>query len=100
MSEIKGQSRVIIENVQPQVDGGHYPAKSTVGESVKVTADIFSDGHDHIRAQVLYKKESSESWTVRELKHESNDVWSASFQVTEKGFYFFTIRAWVDHFET
>jgi starch synthase (maltosyl-transferring) len=100
MSEIKGQARVIIENVQPQVDGGHYPAKSTVGEFVKVSADIFSDGHDHIRAQVLYKKESSESWIVRELKHESNDTWSASFQVKEKGFYFFTIRAWVDHFET
>lgn len=100
MSEIKGQARVIIENVQPQVDGGHYPAKSTIGEFVKVTADIFSDGHDHIRAQVLYKKESSESWSVRELKHESNDTWSASFQVTEKGFFFFTIRAWVDHLET
>lgn len=100
MSEIKGQARVIIENVQPQVDGGHYPVKSTIGELVNVTADIFGDGHDHIRAQVLYKKESSESWTVRELKHQSNDNWSASFQVTEKGFYFFTIRAWVDHFET
>lgn len=100
MSEIKGQSRVIIENVQPQVDGGHYPSKYTVGEFVKVSADIFGDGHDHIRAQVLYKKETNESWSTLELRHQSNDNWTASFQVTEKGFYFFTIRAWVDHLET
>ena len=100
MSEIKGQSRVIIENVQPQVDGGNYPSKYCVGEFVKVAADIFGDGHDHIRAQVLYKKETSESWSTLELKHQSNDNWTATFQVTEKGFYFFTVRAWVDHFET
>src|SRR5687767_8545306 len=100
MSEIKGQSRVIIENVQPQVDGGNYPSKYCVGEFVRVTADIFGDGHDHIRAQVLYKKETSESWSTLELKHHSNDNWTATFQVTEKGFYFFTVRAWVDHFET
>jgi starch synthase (maltosyl-transferring) len=100
MSEIKGQARVVIENVQPQVEGMLYPAKATVGEVINVTADIFGDGHDHIRAQVLYKHESSESWTVRELKHQYNDNWFASFPVTEKGFYFFTVRAWVDHFET
>ena len=100
MSEIKGQSRVVIENVQPQVDGGQYPAKFTVGEFVNVSADIFSDGHDHIRAHVLFRKETSESWSTLELKHQVNDSWAASFQVTEKGFYFFTVRAWVDHLET
>lgn len=100
MSDIKGQARVIIENVRPQVDGGLYPAKFTVGDFVKVSADIFGDGHDHIRAQVLFKRESSESWSTLELKPQSNDNWAASFQVCEKGFYFFTIRAWIDHFET
>ena len=100
MSEIKGQARVIIENVQPQVEGGHYPAKFTTGEFVNVTADIFGDGHDHLRAQVLFKHETRESWSTLELKHQSNDRWAAAFQVTEKGYYLFTIRAWVDHFET
>lgn len=100
MSEIKGQARVIIENVQPQIDGGQYPAKFTVGESVNVSADIFGDGHDHIRAQVLFRKETSESWSTLEMKPQWNDRWGARFQVTGKGFYFFTIRAWVDHFDT
>src|SRR5688500_16356487 len=100
MREIKGQARVIIENVRPQVDGGRYLAKFTVGESVRVSADIFGDGHYHIRAQFLSKNEVSESWTTLELRHDSNDNWPASFHVKEKGFYFVTIRAWVDHLET
>ena len=93
MREIKGQARVIIENVQPQVDGGNYPSKFTVGEQVRVSADIFGDGHDHIRAQVLYRLETKESWSTLELKHQSNDNWAASFQATEKGYYLLTVRA-------
>jgi starch synthase (maltosyl-transferring) len=98
--DLKGQSRVIIENVQPQVEGGLYPAKRTVGETVNVTADIFGDGHDHIRAHLLYKEASEENWNVRELVHLGNDVWQTSFKVEEKGTYIFTVHAWVDHLET
>jgi starch synthase (maltosyl-transferring) len=98
--DFNGQSRVIIENIQPQVDGGRYPAKRTVGESVRVSADILSDGHDHIRAEVLYKKEQDREWHTAEMHHEGNDSWSASFVVTEKTSYVFTVQAWVDHFET
>jgi starch synthase (maltosyl-transferring) len=100
MSFTKGQSRVIIENVQPQVDGGLYPAKRTVGEYVTVTADIFGDGHDHIRGQLLYKKQGESKWRILELSASYNDSWYASFQVTEKGNYVFTVRAWIDHLES
>jgi starch synthase (maltosyl-transferring) len=100
MSSMKGQSRVIIENVQPQVEGGLYPAKRVVGETVTVTADIFSDGHDHIRAQMLYKKAGASSWIIKELIPTYNDSWYATFAVDEKGTYLFTVRAWVDHFDT
>jgi starch synthase (maltosyl-transferring) len=102
MSDIKGQARVVIENVLPQIDCGHwhYAAKYTVGEFVQVSADILGDGHDHIRAQVLFRHETSESWSTLELRQQFNDRWEASFQLSQKGFYLFTIRAWIDHFET
>lgn len=100
MSEIRGQARVIIENVQPQVEGGLYPAKFTIGEFVDVTADVFGDGHDHIRAQLLYRHERNEAWTILEMHHQGNDAWAAAFEVKTKGYYLFTVRAWVDHFET
>ncbi len=97
---MKGQSRVIIENIQPQVDNGLYPAKRTIGERVDVTADIFGDGHDHIRAQLLYKHSSASKWTTIELNPGMNDSWSASFITDQKGIYSFTIQAWIDHFDT
>jgi starch synthase (maltosyl-transferring) len=100
MSLTPGQSRVIIENVQPQVDGGLYAAKRTVGESVTVTADIFGDGHDHIRAHLLYKKDGADKWQTKEFIPTHNDSWHATFPVTEKGFYVFTLVAWIDHFDT
>ena len=96
---INGQQRVIIENVQPQVDGGKYSAKRTVGERVDVTADIFADGHDHLRAEVRYRK-GSDAWKVMEMKDTGNDRWLAAFYVEETGIYHFTISAWVDHFDT
>ncbi|NOT76451.1 MAG: alpha-1,4-glucan--maltose-1-phosphate maltosyltransferase [Cyclobacteriaceae bacterium] len=95
-----GKLRVIIENVQPQVDAGLYPAKRTIGERVDVIADIFGDGHDHIRAELLYKFGKKAEWKVLEMQSAVNDIWSASFLTTEKGSYYFTIRAWIDHFDT
>src|SRR5690349_20591689 len=38
--------RAIIESVQPQIDGGRFPAKRIVGDTVTVSGDIFADGHD------------------------------------------------------
>lgn len=98
--EENGRVRVLIANVQPSVDGGRYPAKRTVGEKVDVTADIISDGHDHIRASLLYRHESSRAWTNVEMVHENNDTWRASFITSEKGIYVFTVKAWIDHLDT
>jgi starch synthase (maltosyl-transferring) len=95
-----GQIRVVIENIQPQVDGGMYPAKRTVGESVDVSADIFADGHDHIRAHLLHRKQGAAEWNTQELQPSYNDSWYGSFKVSEKGIYEFTVSAWVDHFDT
>jgi len=38
--------RVIIDRVRPEIDAGRFPIKRTVGEKVKVRADILTDGHD------------------------------------------------------
>lgn len=95
-----GQVRVIIENVQPEIDGGLYPAKRTVGERVDVTADVFADGHDHVRVDVLYKKAFAAEWSRTEMAHQGNDNWGASFYVVEQTPYMFIVEAWIDHLET
>src|SRR5688572_13930046 len=97
---MNGKQRVIIENVQPVIDGGRYAAKRTVGERVDVTAHIFGDGHDHVRAAMHFRKSTDPSWTLVDMKQGYNDEWSASFRVNEKGTYSFKVSAWIDHFET
>jgi len=91
------QNRTIIENVTPEIDGGKYYIKRVIGEKVDVTADIFSDGHDALRASLLYKLDTDKVWQEVAFKEHPNDVWTASFTVEKQGFYVYKIEAWVDH---
>jgi len=100
MKPKEGRSRVVIEEIQPQIDGGRYPAKRVVGDTVTVTAAIFSDGHDHVAARLLYRPASSKKWLSVPFAAPDNDVRSAEFVVDQVGPWQFTVEAWVDHFDT
>ncbi|MCU0446345.1 MAG: alpha-1,4-glucan--maltose-1-phosphate maltosyltransferase [Microscillaceae bacterium] len=91
-----GQNRVIIESVTPEIDGGKYPARRVVGQSVWVEADIFADGHDVLQAEILYKAEKDKTWQKTYLKPTVNDRWAGKFKVEKQGIYQFKIEAWVD----
>ena len=94
------QARVIIENVQPVVDAGRFPAKRTVGERVEVSAHVFGDGHEHVRVRVAFRKQPESGWSFLDLLQTGNDEWKGAFQVVETGLYEFYVEAWVDHFDT
>ncbi len=95
-----GKSRVIIDNVSPQIDGGKYPIKRTVGEKVTVAADVITDGHDEVKAVILYKKITDSTWTEAPMKVVSVDKWGGSFRIAEQVPYLYTVKGWVDHFST
>jgi len=95
-----GRRRVVVERISPEVDGGRFPAKRTVGDEVRVEADIFADGHDAIAASLLAHREGSSEWTEIPMRPLVNDRWSAAFRVSELGRYGFRVQGWVDHFET
>ncbi|HEY1421405.1 MAG TPA: alpha-1,4-glucan--maltose-1-phosphate maltosyltransferase [Candidatus Dormibacteraeota bacterium] len=95
-----GRARVVIEAVTPEIDGGRFPAKRVVGESVSVEADVFADGHDALGAIVRYRHESSAGWIDVPMRALPNDRWRGEFTVTALGRYVFTVEGWVDHFET
>lgn len=97
---MKGQQRVVIENVKPQVDGGRYPVKRVVNDIINVEADIFCDGHDALSAEVVYRCRDEAEWASVEMEFVINDRWKAEFQVTELGIFYFKINAWVDHFKS
>jgi starch synthase (maltosyl-transferring) len=47
------QSRIVIENVTSQVDGGRFAVKAVAGDTVEVAADIWKDGHELLKAAVI-----------------------------------------------
>jgi starch synthase (maltosyl-transferring) len=96
----EGRSRVVITAVTPEVDGGRFPIKRTVGEKVVVEADIFTDGHDALSGLLLYRRDGESSWSEVSLRFLIDDRWRGEFRVTELGRCWYTIQAWVDHFET
>ena len=95
-----GRQRVIIENVQPQINNGAFPVKRVVNEKVQVKADIFCDGHDSVRAELLFRHTSEKEWHIKELKQEPNDCWSGSFVAENPGEYLYTLRGWTDRAST
>ena len=92
--------RAIIENVTPQVDGGRFPAKRSIGDAVVVQADAFTDGHDVLRCLLKFRCGSEQDWTEVEMNALGNDRWRGEFQVTRLGRYHYTVTAWVDRFLT
>ena len=95
-----GRNRVVIETVQPEVDGGRFPAKRIAGETVLVEADIFGDGHDHVAARLLYRRADQTDWQMVAMAPVSNDRWAGEFVAETVGRYVFTIAAGIDHFDT
>lgn len=92
--------RVIIEGVKPEIDGGRFPVKRTVGEKVVVEADIFAEGHDVLSGVLRYRHGADKEWTETPLEFVVNDRWRAAFDVTQLGRYHYTLEAWVDKFKT
>jgi starch synthase (maltosyl-transferring) len=117
-----GRQRVIVEHVQPEIDGGRFAIKRTPGETVVVTVDVFAEGHDLLEGVLKYRPAGSRNaravdaagpgrtpgsgvdasaepaWREVALTPLDNDSWTASFVVEEFGRYEYTIEAWIDRF--
>jgi starch synthase (maltosyl-transferring) len=94
------QRRVVVEGVQPEVDGGRFPIKRVPGERVVVTADVFADGHDELAAALLYRPAGEAAWREQPMARTTNDRWEAAFTVESPGSYEYTVEGWVDRFAT
>ncbi|MBV8201426.1 MAG: alpha-1,4-glucan--maltose-1-phosphate maltosyltransferase [Acidobacteria bacterium] len=98
--EMNGRQRVIIDRVRPEIDGGRFAIKRTVGEKVTVEADVLIDGHDALGCLLLYRDERASGWNEVAMEALGNDRYRAQFTVTGIGRWRYTVTAWVDHFKT
>jgi starch synthase (maltosyl-transferring) len=88
---------IAIEDVYPEVDGGLFPAKRVVGDTMEISADIFKLGHDIIRARLRFQ-EGSSNWQAVPMTYFDNDRWVGRFSLASPGMYRYTIEAWTDRF--
>jgi starch synthase (maltosyl-transferring) len=92
--------RVVIESLEPEIDGGRFPIKRTVGERVVVRADIHADGHEVLDAAVLYRPARENTWNEAPMHLLENDRWQGQFRVTTLEPFLYTVQAWVDAFQS
>lgn len=101
-AKAKPPSRIRIEHPTPTVDGGRWPIKRTVGDTVNVGADIFRDGHEVLRAVVRWRAPGEQQWQESPLTHidahHDGVRWEGAFTVEEPGRTHWQIQAWVDLF--
>jgi starch synthase (maltosyl-transferring) len=96
--------RIEVQQPEPIVDAGRFPAKRCVGDRVAVSADIFRDGHDVLRAVVRFRGPGDRRWLESEMHrtdaHLGGVRWEGEFAVDRMGRWEFTIEAWTDVFGT
>lgn len=116
MPRTRPLGRIIIENIHPQVDGGRFAVKAVCAETLDVRADIFRDGHDLLRASILYRplpiaetpdlsqaqkaRLRRKDWREQSLQEQLNDLWTGQFVVDSVGPWAMTVLAWTDVFGT
>ena len=76
------------------------PIKRVVGDRVRVTADIFTDGHDILHAVLRYKSAAHPDWQEISMEPQPNDLWQGEFSVTTQGRHLYTLQAWTDRFQS
>src|SRR3954469_1578442 len=96
--------RIRIRPLSPVIDAGRYAPKRCVGDTVTVAADVFSDGHEKLRAVVRYRSPAGQAWLEAEMQpvdaHYNGVRWEGSFAVERAGRWEFGVEAWMDGFAT
>src|SRR5438132_4795440 len=92
--------RIVIDDVRPRTTTGEYPAKAVIGEQVRVTADIFRDGHDLLGARVRWRPAGDRKWLDAVMRPVVNDEWEATIEPASLGLHELVVEAWTDRYAT
>ncbi|MFO0698229.1 MAG: alpha-1,4-glucan--maltose-1-phosphate maltosyltransferase [Nitrospira sp.] len=95
-----GWATIVIERVDPELDGGRHPVKREVGDRLRVSADIFKEGHDVLTAVLRYRTIHETAWREATMEHVDNDRWAGYFDLQENVRYLYTIGAYVNEYES
>jgi starch synthase (maltosyl-transferring) len=94
--------RIPVTKVSPVIEGGAYPAKAVVGESIPIRATVFREGHDAVNASVVLTDPDGNERL--EPMHPTTplgfDWWAGSVTLDKEGLWTFRVEGWSDPWET
>lgn len=95
-----GRSRVLIERVRPEIDGGRWPIKRVIGDSLEVEADLIVDGHEAAAGALLFRPapsraEADPPWQEVPLARVAGDRHRGVIPLGALGLFEYTVAAWV-----
>ena len=88
--------RIQIHDVRPDVEGGRWPVKRTLGDPVVVECDIVRDGHEQLRAVVRHRPPGQTAFVEEPMEQVTPDLWRGSFVTSALGRHTFQVEVWVD----
>lgn len=88
------KDNLVIENIEPAIDGGRFMLKREPGDTITLTADIFRHSHEKYDAAILYRHIDKKKWEQEPMHFVDNDKWEGSFTVKSIGYYEYKVIAW------
>ncbi|MEW9532676.1 alpha-1,4-glucan--maltose-1-phosphate maltosyltransferase [Microbispora sp. NPDC049125] len=94
--------RIPIQDVQPVVDCGQWPAKAAAGETFEISATVFREGHDAVAAGVVLIDPDGAPGRLLPMRElvPGTDRWSVEVSLPSEGLWQFRVEAWSDPIET
>lgn len=86
-------TRIVIDQVSPNVDDGRFPVKLILGRALSVQATVFMDGHTPLCASLLWRPADKAQWQSCAMRPLGNDRWEGQFEPERLGRYYYAVKA-------
>jgi starch synthase (maltosyl-transferring) len=90
--------RIAIEAITPKVDDGQFPVRRIIGDSLVIEADLITDGHDKIAAEIMWRSADESEWRQSPMTLVTNDRWVGNVALSRIGQYVYRVVAWKDFY--
>lgn len=92
--------RMGIDDIQPLISAGQFPAKCVVGEMIPISATAWREGHDALGVTLHVETPYRTSFELRMSASTEPDVYNAAIVPDAVGYWTFRIEAWSDPYST
>ncbi|MET8159843.1 alpha-1,4-glucan--maltose-1-phosphate maltosyltransferase [Sphaerisporangium sp. NPDC005289] len=94
--------RIPIQDIQPVVDCGQWPAKAAAGETFEISATVFREGHDAVAAGVVLTDPQGTRGRLLAMREVApgTDRWAVEVTAPTEGEWQYRVEAWSDPIAT